>query len=68
MNVSGRIRGEEQDAFDAEALALGVLASVQGGLLLSRTRRDSAAVRTAIDMSIAYLKTLQPTRSSARQG
>jgi TetR/AcrR family transcriptional regulator, transcriptional repressor for nem operon len=54
-----RDRGELRHDIDADALALGLLASVQGGLLLSQTRRDSTAVRTAVDMSIAYLKTLR---------
>ena len=54
-----RDRGELRADIDVPALALGMLASVQGGLLLSQTRRDSAAVRTAVDMSIAYLRTLR---------
>jgi hypothetical protein len=33
---------------------------VQGGLLLSQTRRDSSSVRIAIDASIAYLRMLRP--------
>jgi TetR/AcrR family transcriptional repressor of nem operon len=55
-----RDRGELRDDIDVDALSLGILASVQGGLLLSQTSRDSAAVRTAIDFSIAYLTTLRP--------
>ena len=58
--VTMRDRGELRADIDANALALGILASVQGGLLLSQTRRDSVAVRTALDMSIAYLSTLRP--------
>ena len=54
-----RDRGELRSDVDPDALALGILASVQGGLLLSQTRRDSAAVRTAVDLSIAYLRTLR---------
>jgi AcrR family transcriptional regulator len=54
-----RENGELRADVDTEPLALGILASVQGGLLLSQTRRDSAAVRTAVDMAIAYLKTLR---------
>jgi TetR/AcrR family transcriptional regulator, transcriptional repressor for nem operon len=55
-----RERGELRSDIDANALALGILASVQGGLLLSQTRRDSTAVRIALDLSIAYLRTLRP--------
>jgi TetR/AcrR family transcriptional repressor of nem operon len=54
-----RDRGELRADVDTESLALSMLASVQGGLLLSQTRRDSTAVRTAVDMSIAYLRTLR---------
>jgi TetR/AcrR family transcriptional repressor of nem operon len=56
MRDSGELRAD----VDAASLAISILASVQGGLLLSQTRRDSASVRTAVDMSIAYLKTLRP--------
>lgn len=59
-----RDHGELGADIDAESLAVSILASVQGGLLLSQTRRDSAAVRTAVDMAIAYLKTLRGTSSS----
>jgi TetR/AcrR family transcriptional regulator, transcriptional repressor for nem operon len=54
-----RDHGELRADVDAESLAVGILASIQGGLLLSQTRRDSAAVHTAVDMVIAYLKTLR---------
>jgi TetR/AcrR family transcriptional repressor of nem operon len=54
-----RDRGVLRPDIDAQSFALSMLASVQGGLLLSQTRRDSAAVRTAVDMSIAYLRTFR---------
>jgi TetR/AcrR family transcriptional repressor of nem operon len=54
-----RDRGVLRADVDAQSFALSMLASVQGGLLLSQTRRDSAAVRTAVDMSIAYLRTFR---------
>ncbi|MCU1412915.1 MAG: TetR family transcriptional regulator [Microbacteriaceae bacterium] len=54
-----RDHGELRADIDAGSLAVSMLASVQGGLLLSQTRRDSSAVRTALDMSIAYLRTLR---------
>jgi AcrR family transcriptional regulator len=56
-----RDRAELRSDVDVEALAVSILAGVQGGLLLSQTRRDSSAVRIAIDASIAYLSTLRPT-------
>jgi TetR/AcrR family transcriptional regulator, transcriptional repressor for nem operon len=54
-----RDHGELRADIDAESLAVSILASVQGGLLLSQTRRDAAAVATALDMAIAYLTTLR---------
>lgn len=58
--VTMRDRGELRVDIDVDALAVSILASVQGGLLLSQTRRDSSAVRVALDTSIAYLRTLRP--------
>ena len=55
MRDHGELRGD----VDTESLAVSMLASVQGGLLLSQTRRDSAAVRAAVDTAIAYLRTLR---------
>ena len=54
-----RYRGVLQAGTDTDSLAVGILASVQGGLLLSQMRRDSASVRIAVDMAIAYLKTFR---------
>jgi TetR/AcrR family transcriptional repressor of nem operon len=54
-----RDHGELRADIDAQSLAVSILASVQGGLLLSQTRRDSSSVRAAVDMAIAYLKTLR---------
>lgn len=56
---SMRDRGELRTDIDVESLAVSMLASIQGGQILSQTRRDSAPLRIALDMSIAYLKTLQ---------
>ncbi|RFA13132.1 hypothetical protein B7R22_14120 [Subtercola boreus] len=55
-----RERGQLRKDTDTEGLAVSLLAAVQGGLLLSQTRRDSSAVRIALDSSIAYLYTLRP--------
>jgi AcrR family transcriptional regulator len=52
-------RGELRTDVDVDDLAVSVLAGVQGGLLLSQTRRDSRSVRIALDASIAYLRTLR---------
>lgn len=55
-----RARGDLRPDVDIDTLAVSILASVQGGLLLSQTRRDSRAVQIAVDTSIAYLRTLRP--------
>jgi AcrR family transcriptional regulator len=55
-----RDRGELRADVDPQQLALALLAAVQGGLLLNQTRRDSAPLTVAIDMAIAYLRTLRP--------
>jgi TetR/AcrR family transcriptional repressor of nem operon len=55
-----RDRGELRADTDVDRIAVGILASVQGGLLLSQARRDSSSVRDAVDTSIAYLRTLRP--------
>lgn len=54
-----RENGELRQDIDANALATSILASVQGGFLLSQTRRDSMSVRIAIDASIGYLRTMR---------
>lgn len=54
-----RDNGELRQDIDVEALATSILAGVQGGFLLSQTRRNSASVRIAIDASIAYLRTMR---------
>jgi AcrR family transcriptional regulator len=58
--ASMRERGELRQDADTDQLALALLATVQGGLLLSQTRRDTLALEAAIDTSIAYLHTLAP--------
>jgi AcrR family transcriptional regulator len=52
-----RDRGILRADIDVNSFAVSMLASVQGGLLLSQTRRNSAPVRIAVDTSIAYLRT-----------
>lgn len=54
-----RDRGELRADTNTEPLALSMLASIQGGLLLSQTHRNTTALSTAIDTTIAYLKTLR---------
>ncbi|WP_172582591.1 TetR/AcrR family transcriptional regulator [Subtercola boreus] len=54
-----RDRGELRADTNTEPLAISMLASIQGGLLLSQTHRTTTALSTAIDTTIAYLKTLR---------
>ena len=55
-----RGRGEPRQDADTDQLALALPAAIQGGLLLSQTRRDTKALEAAVDTSIAYLRTLAP--------
>ncbi|HEY4017462.1 MAG TPA: TetR family transcriptional regulator C-terminal domain-containing protein [Pseudonocardiaceae bacterium] len=59
-----RDRGELRADVDPDQLALALLVAVQGGLLLSQTRRDSAPLTVAVDMAIAHLRTLRPAGSA----
>ena len=52
-------RGELRADIDVDRIAVSILASLQGGLLLSRTRRDASSVRDAVDTSVAYLWALR---------
>ena len=52
-----RERGDLRADADPDALALAMLAAVQGGLLLDQTRRDTAALETAMDAMIAHIAT-----------
>jgi AcrR family transcriptional regulator len=51
-------RGELTDGTDIDQVALGMLAAIQGGLLLSQVRRTTAPLEAAVDSMIDYLRTL----------
>ncbi len=51
-------RGELADGTDVDRIALAMLASVQGGLLLSQVRRDTAPLEAAVDTMIEHLRRL----------
>jgi AcrR family transcriptional regulator len=53
-------RGELDASADPEALAVTMLATVQGGLLLSQVRRDPAPLRVAVDTLITQLRSYRP--------
>jgi TetR/AcrR family transcriptional repressor of nem operon len=50
-----RDRGELRAGADPAQLATATLAALQGGLLLTQVRRDTAPLEAALDMAIAYI-------------
>jgi TetR/AcrR family transcriptional repressor of nem operon len=52
-----RDRGELRPETDTDALALALLVALQGGLLLTQTRRDTAPLRTGLDAVLAHVRT-----------
>lgn len=53
MRAAGELRADASP----QALATALLTSIEGGLLLSQTRRDAASLRTAVDAALGYLRT-----------
>jgi AcrR family transcriptional regulator len=51
-------RGELPDGTDVNRIALAMLAGIQGGLLLSQVRRDTAPLEAAVDTLIDHLRLL----------
>jgi AcrR family transcriptional regulator len=51
-----RERGDLRPDTDTGALALALLAALQGGLLLTQTRRDATPLRTALDTVLAQVR------------
>jgi TetR/AcrR family transcriptional regulator, transcriptional repressor for nem operon len=51
-------RGELTEGTDTDRVALAMLAAIQGGLLLSQVRRDSAPLEAAVDTMIDHLSRL----------
>jgi TetR/AcrR family transcriptional regulator, transcriptional repressor for nem operon len=47
---------------DPDRLATGLMAALQGGLLLSRTTRDVGQLETALDMALGYVQAHAVTR------
>ena len=50
-----RDRGDLQDGTDVDRLALGTLAALQGGLLLTQAKRDVAPLQAALDLAISQI-------------
>ena len=49
-------RGDLRPEADPDQLALATLAAVQGGLLLTQTRRDTLALEAALDTVLAHIE------------
>lgn len=52
-----RTRGHLRPDTDTDTLALALLGALQGGLLLTQTRRDTAPLRAGLDTVLAYIRT-----------
>ena len=52
-----RDRGELRPDTDTDALALALLVALQGGLLLTQTRRDTTPLRVGLDTVLAHIRT-----------
>jgi AcrR family transcriptional regulator len=50
-----RDQGELHDDADVDRLALGTLAALQGGLLLTQAKRDVAPLEAALDLAISQI-------------
>jgi hypothetical protein len=59
-----RERGELRADTSPAGLATALLASIEGGLLLSQTRKQVASLRIAVDAALAHVRTYRtPGRS-----
>ena len=52
-----RTRGDLRPDADPDALALALLVALQGGLLLTQTRRNTAPLRAGLDTVLGYIRT-----------
>lgn len=52
-----RARGDLRPDTDTDALALALLVALQGGLLLTQTRRNTAPLRVGLDTVLAQIRT-----------
>jgi len=59
-------RGELRADADPDALALGTLSALQGGLLLSQIRQDTAALEAGLDAMLDHIASFLATREDGR--
>jgi TetR/AcrR family transcriptional regulator, transcriptional repressor for nem operon len=50
-----RERGQIKSSANPKAMSVAVLAAIQGGILLSKTARDSQPLELALDMALSHL-------------
>jgi TetR/AcrR family transcriptional regulator, transcriptional repressor for nem operon len=65
--ASMRARGELRADADTNRLALALLAALQGGLLLTQTRRDTIALETVLDTMIERIRMDEAQPHARRQ-
>jgi AcrR family transcriptional regulator len=51
-----RERGQIKSSANPKAMSVAVLAAIQGGILLSKTARDSQPLELALDMALSHLE------------
>ena len=61
MQADGKVR----HSADPARLATATLAAIQGGLVLTQTRRDPQQLRIALDAAYAYLRSCLPMSPSS---
>ena len=59
-------RGELKADADPDRLALATLAAVQGGLLLTQVRRETAPLEAALDTVLAHIESSMATSGAAK--
>lgn len=60
-------RGDLRRSADPDALALALLTAYQGGLLMTKIRRDPAPLRAVLDVVLAHIESLTPRRGRTSQ-
>jgi TetR/AcrR family transcriptional regulator, transcriptional repressor for nem operon len=58
-------RGDLRRSADPDALALALLTALEGGMLMTKIRRDPAPLRTVLDVVLAHIESLTPRRSKS---
>jgi AcrR family transcriptional regulator len=58
-------RGDLRRSADPDALALALLTALQGGLLMTKIRRDPAPLKTVLDVVLTHIESLTPRRGRA---